>query len=178
MDVILYLDCDGVIFDTIDTAFKEMVDNNVNLSNHDEIDNYFKKINWVNLMQKSEIINNSIDKIKEIEKSKLYKEIIILTKLSGSYYEEKVKRDTFNILLPKINIITLPRSYDKALVVNPKNHILVDDEDKNIHSWNNNGGIGIKFTKSISNPGIDIINDLNDIENTKGVKLLRKTRFF
>ena len=29
MDVILYLDCDGVIFDTIDTAFKEMVDNNV-----------------------------------------------------------------------------------------------------------------------------------------------------
>lgn len=176
MKNILYIDCDGVIFNTIETAFNMMRENNIDITNGKLIDNFFRNTRWDILLEKSIIINDAINKIMEISDKQVYKDVIILTKLSGNYYEEGLKRETFGLLLPNTKVITLPRHYDKALVVSSVNNILVDDEEKNIISWNKHGGIGIKFTKDNVDLENNIINDLNDIENTKNVKLLRKTR--
>ena len=176
MDIILYIDCDGVIYNTIEIAFKLMNELQIDRKDSKIVDDFFRNIDWQNLMNQSEIINNSINKIKLLQDSNLYKDIIILTKLNGNYYVEKVKRDTFDILLPKIKVLTLPLSYSKASIVNAKNNILVDDELRNIKLWNNAGGIGIQFIKDTIDFDHNIINDLSDIEKTSGVKILRKTR--
>lgn len=177
MESILYVDCDGVIFNTIETAFNMMLENNLDITNKNLVDNFFKNVNWNLLLRKSIIINDAINKMKNISDKQIYKDVIILTKLSGNYHEEGLKRETFGLLLPNIKVITLPRNYDKTFVVPSKNNILVDDEEKNIVSWNKNGGIGIRFMNDIVDLEHDTINDLDDIENTNGVKLLRKTRF-
>ena len=177
MKFILYVDCDGVIFNTIETAFNMMKENNLDINNHKLVDNFFINTRWDILLKKSIIINDAINKVKNISNKQIYDDVIILTKLSGNYYEEGLKRETFSLLLPDTKVITLPRNYDKASVVPSKNNILIDDEEKNVISWNKNGGIGIKFMKDIVDLDHDIINDLDDIENTNGVKLLRKTRF-
>lgn len=175
MKNILYIDCDGVILDTIETAFTMMKENNIDITNKYLVDYFFRNINWNYLINNSMIINNAIEKIKILKNNNIYQDVVILTKLSGNYDEERLKRDTFFKLLPNIKVITLPRDYNKALVVPSINNILIDDEDKNIASWNNYGGIGIKFTKDIIDLDNNIINDLNDIENTSKVKMLRKT---
>lgn len=171
----LYIDCDGVILDTIETAFNMMKENNIDIKNKDLVNKFFRNTNWNYLINHSIIINDAIEKIKTIKNNNLYQDVIILTKLSGNYDEERLKREIFLKLLSNIKVITLPRDYNKALVVPSMNNILVDDESKNINSWNNYGGIGIKFTKDIIDLENNIINDLNDIENTSKVKILRKT---
>ena len=175
MKNILYIDCDGVIFNTMETAFNMMKINNIDINDGKIVDNFFKNVSWDILLENSIVINDAINKIIELSSKNIYKDVIILTKLSGNYYEEGLKRKTFALLLPNTKVITLPRNYDKALIVNSTNNILVDDEEKNIISWNNYGGIGIRFTKDNVDLENDIINDLNDIENTKKVKSLRKT---
>lgn len=177
MNNILYIDCDGVIFNTIETAFKMMKENNIDITDNRKVDYFFRSTSWELLLENSIIINDAINKIKLLKGKQIYKDVIILTKLSGNYTEERLKRETFSLLLPNTKVITLPRNYDKALVVSSMNNILVDDEEKNVISWNNHGGTGIRFMKDLIDFENDIINDLDDIENTNGVKLLRKTRF-
>ena len=175
MENILYIDCDGVIFNTIETAFKIMKENNIDITDNKKVDYFFRNTSWGFLLERSIIINDIINKIIKLSNQGLYKEVIILTKLSGNYTEERLKRETFKVLLPNMKIITLQREYDKAFIVPSRNNILVDDEEKNIISWNENGGIGIRFIRNTPDLENDIIDDLDDIENTKKMKLLRKT---
>ncbi len=176
MESVLYIDCDGVIFNTIETAYKMMQENNIDITDNRKVDYFFRSTSWELLLENSIIINDAINKIKLLKEKQIYKDVIILTKLSGNYTEERLKRETFKLLLPGMKVITLQRDYDKAFVVSSSNNILVDDEEKNIISWKKNGGIGIRFISNLSDFENDIINDLEDIENTKGMKLLRKTR--
>ena len=75
---ILYTDCDGVIYDTIETAFQIMRENNVNMSNSKMIDYYFReKIDWNELFSKAMVINESIDKIKKLNDLRIFRQIII-----------------------------------------------------------------------------------------------------
>ena len=178
MDIILYIDCDGVIFNTIETAFLIMKQNNIDISDNRKVDYFFRNTSWDLLLEKSIIINDAVNKIKLLKEKQIYKDVVILTKLSGNYNEERLKRDTFKLLLPEIKVITLQRDYDKALVVPSYGNILIDDEEKNVISWNKNGGFGIRFISNISDFENDIINNLDDIENTKKMKLLRKTRYY
>lgn len=177
MDTILYLDCDGVIFDTINEAYRMMEEIGLNRNNHSEVDLFFKNVDWNLLFERSKELNNAIEKIQFLKNSNIFKEIIILTKLSGNYYEEGIKRKIFSDLLPDIRIITLQRSITKDSVVIANGNILVDDEKKNIDSWNNSGGVGISFHQEIIDLENNIINDLLDIINTDSYKKLIKTRF-
>jgi len=177
MDTILYLDCDGVIFDTINEAYRMMEKEGLNKNNHYEVDLFFEKVDWNLLFQNAKELNNSIKKIKYLKESNIFKDIIILTKLSGNYYEEGIKRKIFNDLLPDIRVITLQRSITKDSVVIANGNILVDDEIKNISSWNNSGGVGISFHQEIIDLDNNVINDLLDIINTDSYKKLIKTRF-
>ena len=55
----LYIDCDGVIFDTINYAFQNMKKLGINTLNEESVFNYFKNANWANLLNESGQINDS-----------------------------------------------------------------------------------------------------------------------
>ena len=177
---ILYCDCDGVIFNTIDIGFQLMEQKGCDMNNHDEIDRYFREeLDWREIFEYAVEINNSIEYLEELRKSGYFKKVFIHTGLSGSYFEEGTKRDIFSIRLPKIKVITSQRGLPKALVVrDPVGNILVDDELKNCLNWEKYGGTAIIFSQQ----GMDLehnrIDNLLDIPNTYGYKKLIKTRNF
>ena len=177
---ILYCDCDGVIFDTIDVAFDMMREYGCNMDNRNDIDYFFRKIiDWREVFKRAKVINNAIDKIRILNDSCYFNEVRVLTSLSGNYYEEGLKREIFNEYLPEIKVITLQYGIPKPLVVlNPEQHILIDDEKRNCDKWKNSNGTAILFSKETMNMKKDVVNDLLDIPYTKGYKKLIKTRYF
>ena len=172
---VLYIDFDGVIYNTINEAFKMMDEYGYDRSSHEKVRDFFINVDFNILLENGGIINDAINKIKEIRESGLYKEVVILTKLSGNYYEEGIKRHVIEKFLPGIRVITLSYDLKKDLVVNAKNNALVDDERRNIISWNQAGGIGVFFQQGVTDLSHDIIGDLSDINDTKGMKKLLKT---
>ncbi len=173
--VILYLDCDGVIFDTINAAFRLMKKEGIDIHNHHQVNYFFIHfIDWNQLFEDAGIINGAREKINNIVESRIFKEVVILTKLSGSYHEERIKRGILNELFPSIRIITLDYSLSKSGVVLAEGNILVDDEEKNILSWRNAHGIGIHFIQGLTDLPNDIISDLLSICDTNSVKKLVK----
>ena len=72
----LYLDFDGVILNTIDVTYADLEKKNI--TDLDEIDEYYKNLDWFELIDNCEEINNSISNIKKIIKSNLY-DVNILT---------------------------------------------------------------------------------------------------
>ena len=175
---ILYCDCDGVIFNTIDVSYDMMREFGCDMTNRHEIDYYFRKvIDWNDVFDRAIIINNSIEKLKILKEGYDFQDVIILTSLSGNYKEAGLKREIFGDLLPGFKIITVQYGIPKALVVrNPEKHILVDDEKRNCDKWKLYNGTAILFSKEIIDVKHNIVNDLLDIPYTKGYKKLIKTR--
>ena len=174
---ILYCDCDGVILNTIEIAFQIMQSNGCNMKSREEIDRYFRQlIDWREVFDKATFIDDAVDKIKLLKESNIFSDIIVLTKLSGGYHEEGLKRDLFKEYLPDTRIITLQYGLTKAGVVKAKDNILIDDEERNCNNWKDNEGIAILFSKENKDLKHNVIDDLLDITNTKGVKKLLKTR--
>ena len=62
----LYLDCDGVILDTINMSYKMI--KNKGLTNEKDIEHFYKNLSWEELIIEAGEINNSIEKIKELTK--------------------------------------------------------------------------------------------------------------
>ena len=62
-DICCYFDCDGVMFNTIEVSFKEMgLDHKVEITDEkiqEGISEYYRKVDWYDLLLKSEEINNS-----------------------------------------------------------------------------------------------------------------------
>jgi len=90
----LYIDCDGVIFDTIKYAFNEMRRLGVDLSNDELITKYFKEVDWNNLITKSGIINNIINKINLLKESDVFDLVCVLTHRC-SWNEGVIKDEKF-----------------------------------------------------------------------------------
>lgn len=173
-DVILYLDCDGVILDTIDEAYRMMEEVGLDSKNKELVHKFFLNVDWNLLVLRAGILKDAVNKIKKIRESNLFKDIIILTKISGNLYEEEVKRNLFGELLPEIEIITVKFNDNKDEVVNPKNNILVEDTLNNAIRWRNAGGIGLYFVKENPNYMYDEIADLSEINKTVGVQKVLK----
>ena len=175
---ILYCDCDGVIFDTIDVAFDMMREYGCDIKNRNEVDYYFRRvIDWREIFKRAKIINNAIEKIRILKESYDFDDTLILTSLSGNYYEEGLKRKIFGEKLPEVKVITVQYGIPKALVVNNiERSILVDDEKRNCNKWEMNKGTPILFSRTNIDLKNDVINDLLDIPYTDGYKKLIKTR--
>ena len=173
---ILYSDFDGVILNTIDTSFDIMRENNCNMNDGNEIDYFFRRLlNWEEVYSKSVIINDAINKLLFLKKANIFQDIIVLTKLSGNYNEERIKRDFLYEVLPEISIITLQYGLKKSSVVNPVGNILLDDETRNCIQWNDANGTAVLFNNRVIDYENDIINDILDITKTNGVKKLMKS---
>lgn len=175
-EVILYLDCDGVILNTIDEAYSMMKERGLDITNWRTVNKFFVDIDWNMLIERAGVINDAINKIKVINELNLFKEVVILTKTSGNLYEEGIKRKFFGEVLPSIRVITVDFNANKDEVVDPVNNILVEDSVNNATRWNNAGGIGILFVKEKQDYENDIIDDLSDLIKTNGVKKLLRTR--
>lgn len=150
----LYLDCDGVILDTIKKSY-EIIENQ-NLTTRDEIHFFYENINWNELIIKSGEIDHSISKIKKLCN---HFDIEILTHVY-SEKEAKAKFDYFAKELPGINVIPVSKSIDKCDMVDPNGAILVDDFITNLEKWKKKGGIPIKFSDSGKKCDFTTITDL------------------
>ena len=150
------------------------------MNDKSQIDFYFrKKLEWQEVFDKSEIINDAINKIRLLKESDIFSDVIILTKLSGCNDEERIKRELFSDSLPQTKVITLQFGLQKASVIpNPENHILIDDEKRNCDNWQSRDGTAILFSQDSQDLSNNIVSDLMDIPNTNGYKKLIKTRYF
>ena len=166
----LYIDCDGVIFNTIKPAFKEMKEMGIDLNNQDAITEYFKNCDWHKLIHTGGQINNSIEKIKQLADSNVFNTVNVATHRC-SYIEGVVKTEIFNELIPNVKIITIPKRLGKHFALPANNHILIDDAKSKVIDWIKHGGIGVLFSEDVNrliypqefNNDYFIINDLLDV---------------
>lgn len=173
MKLKLYLDFDGVILDTINITYKRIKE--LNITEEDKIQQYYKNIDWVELLQETKQINNSISNIKKIIDSELY-DVEILTHVN-SELEGVLKKEYLKKYIPTINVIPVFKHTNKCDAVDPQNSILVDDYLDNLEKWNDKGGIAIKFSDNkekcefytIDNLGIivDMYDDIKNMIKTK-----------
>ena len=166
----LYLDCDGVILDTIKKSY-EIIENE-NLTTEDEKHIFYKNINWEELIIISGEIDHSISKIKTLSN---YFDIEILTHVN-SENETKAKITYFSKELPGINVIPVFKSIDKCDAVHPNGAILVDDFIDNLEKWKQKGGISIKFSDSGKNCGFITITDLLQLLDIDFENAVRKVK--
>lgn len=153
----LYLDCDGVILDTINKSYAML--KKTNLTTELEVRNFYSNIDWEKLIEESGEINDSINKIKELVK---YFDVEILTHVYSDY-EAGVKIQYFSKMLPNVNVITVPKVIKKADFVDSKGCILVDDYSKNLVYWEENGGIPVKFSQDEEDCQYVVISDLLEL---------------
>lgn len=153
----LYLDCDGVILDTINKSYQMLKEEGITTEEERKI--FYSNINWERLIIDSGQINNSIDKIKELTK---YFDVEILTHVYTEN-EGQAKINYFKKELPNINIITVPKTVKKADFVDPTNAILVDDYTSNLDYWQEKGGIPVKFSDSRKESNYPVITDLLEL---------------
>lgn len=153
----LYLDCDGVILDTINKSYQMLKASNI--TSEVEVREFYSNIDWEKLIEESGEINNSINKIKELTK---YFDIEILTHVN-SESEAIVKINYFKRMLSGINVIAVPKSIKKADFVNPSGCILVDDYSSNLAYWEEKDGIPVKFSDYEENCPYMVISDLLEL---------------
>lgn len=139
----LYIDFDGVIKDTINVSYKMMNDLGIELSDRDSVIRFYQNIDWNELLDSSEELNKAFKYIGLICDEGFYNPIILTTVNSLGEMTAKV-----NYVRSKndfISIICVPSGVSKDKMVNAIGSILVDDYSGNLVSWNDAGGIGIKF---------------------------------
>lgn len=177
MKINLYLDCDGVILDTIPAIDKALQKVGYTYKGQSKNEPFMKdflknKFNWEEEIELIPILDDSVNKIKKLDKENIFN-IKILTHVISDK-EAKAKEKLFAELLPNIEVITVPKEIKKTEMVEVKNGILVDDYLPNVVDFNSEGGIGIKFAgKETSDDVIRITNLLELITFVDKWELLR-----
>lgn len=145
----LYIDFDGVIFDTITFAFLEMEKLKIDIKDNEMITDYFKKVNWYYLIEMGGIINDSLKKIETLNNSLEFDLVCVLTHRC-SYQEGVIKEANLMEAIPNLKVITVPKKIAKHHAVLARNNILIDDDLKKILGWIEDGGIGILFNQKVN----------------------------
>ena len=153
----LYLDCDGVILDTIKNSYQMLKEKNITEAK--EAAKFYENIDWNELILLSGEINNSISKIKILSE---HFNVEILTHVFSDK-EAQAKIKYFKKELPQIGVIAVPKSTEKADMVNPEGAILVDDFYPNLEKWEKKGGIPVKFSDSDKKHNCITISDLIEL---------------
>lgn len=138
----LYLDCDGVILDTIAKSYEILKKNNI--TDEEERQKFYKNVNWDELIILSGQIDDSISKIKKLTD---YFDVEILTHVYTKK-EGTSKINYFKKELPYIKVTIVPKTMEKADFVSAEGCILVDDYLGNLTYWSSHGGISVKFSNT------------------------------
>ena len=157
----LYLDCDGVILDTINMSYKMLKENGI--EREEEKEDFYRNLSWEELIIEAGEINNATDKIKKL--TDIY-DVAILTHVI-SEGEIIAKENYFKAVLPNVKVISVPKGTKKADAVDPKGNILVDDFLPNLDYWHEKGGISIKFSDSGKECIYQTITDLSELLKLK-----------
>lgn len=155
----LYIDFDGVILDTItpiysaiektdNLLFKRSMAHTSTPEDLIQIDKIIADLDWVELLDNSIVLNDSLHSINLLVESNLF-DIAILTHV-GSFGEMVAKFSYIHKNInEKIDIICVPKSFNKSVATKScVGAILIDDHSQNLRKWINDGGIGYKFEKS------------------------------
>lgn len=157
----LYIDFDGVIMNTIEITYQDMTNKNINQENQKEVRDYYKNLDWIQLLKKSKIINNGIECIEKIIESEKF-EISILTHVN-SLHEAVEKIKFIRKYFKDITIIPVPRELSKTEMVHVEDSILIDDYAGNLQEWQEKGGIAIRFSEKMHGKGFIVIDKLDKI---------------
>ncbi len=153
----LYLDCDGVILDTITRSYAVLKE--MKIESEEEITRFYTNLDWDDLILSSGEIAGATNKIKKLTEKF---DVEILTHVT-SENEIISKKKYFAEKLPGINIIFVPKPIKKTDVVEAKGAILVDDYSLNLDDWLLKGGIPVKFSDSGKKSTYITITDLLDL---------------
>ena len=147
MNIKIYIDFDGVILDTWKIIFKKyQKEYNTEEINEMNLKKIMLEIGWESILKDSREINNSLEKIKQLNKNQ---NVCVLSKVN-SREEEKAKREY--LLKNGINTMCfVPYVFSKTQFVEAKGNILIDDDIKNLNDWQNHGGIPIFFNEKLCN---------------------------
>ena len=167
----LYLDFDGVIADTIVVTYKMIEERGIDINDRPKVCEFYRTLNWFNLLSNIDQINNSIKYIKKLQSSGLYNMAILTT--VNSLEEISAKKEYIRKFGLNLPIISVPKGVSKSELVDAKQAILVDDYGGNLYPWEKAGGIGVKFSNKESNEFITI-SSLSELSNSKFVKKLIK----
>ncbi len=162
----LYIDFDGVILDTMSRTYEEMKKIGIDKNDQEEVMDFFRKVNWQELINNTKPINDSINEIKKVCDSKKFNVYILTHILSTNEMIEKIKY--LHKVLPQVTVVSVPKELSKTEVVNPCASILIDDFSGNVKEWQKKLGIGIKFVKEYENgdyPEITHISEVIDMFN-------------
>ena len=162
----IYIDFDEVLFATEDLLFEEY---KILKSKGIKVDKlkYMQNKNWEELLNKSEIINNAIEILKDL------KEVAILTKIHSMENEAVAKIRKLRSLGIYNEVILCPFPFKKSEIVYAKDNVLVDDTIHNLEDWEEKGGIPIFFNKNNSDiDGWDKVN--TKYPKIKSLEYLRK----
>lgn len=140
-----YIDIDGVVIDTEAGLFDEY---NRRKSMGENIKRlvYLQNLNWQEWIRQANIINDSINIIKEHDPSSM----TFLTRIH-SLNEGTAKIEYFREQGIKNSIILVPHTLSKSSVVEAKQSLLVDDSIKNLDDWSTHDGIPLFFNAEGTN---------------------------
>lgn len=153
----IFIDFDGVIYD----SEKLVVERKKNFSQL-TWDEFFEQLNWFDLLNEANIINESTDYILKAQQNE--RNIAILTKIH-TLLEMEAKVKKIRSLGIEIPIMFVPPHVKKSEIYLPKNgEILIDDSIKNLKDWSNNGGESIYFNENLETlPEYETVNTLKRI---------------
>lgn len=164
--MIKFVDIDGVVFDSQTHLFDEFNELFEKGAVKDAFE-YVQIINWYKYLLNSEVINNSIEILKQMEDN-----IVFLSKVCSNEEAKAKKRilDEKNIKYP---IVFVPFYRKKTDMVLTKGNILIDDSVKNLDEWAKEDGIPIYFNKD--NLDIDYWKNINKkYPKTNSLEILYK----
>ena len=156
----LYIDFDGVIYNSIDVSYKIAEEEHVN-KDYESYYQFFKNLDWCGVLEKSEEINNAFNCIKKIIDSKKFN-VFILTHVV-SLKEAELKVELVRKHIKNVTIIPVPKRLSKAEMVRVKDAILVDDYPENLREWQKAGGIGVRFDLDMDGKGFSVIDKLDEL---------------
>lgn len=162
----LYIDFDGVILDTMTVLYEYLDKENIDPKSTNETEEkrrrtFIENLNWDNLVNTTPQINDSIKCIEKIVSSNKFV-VSILTHVN-SLNEAIAKVNYIRNYFKDITIIPVPKKISKTKMVHTKGAILIDDYSGNLMEWEDEGGIGIRFSPTLDSKGFKVIDRLDKI---------------
>lgn len=156
----LYIDFDGVIYNTIDVSYKMAEKENI-AKDYESYYQFFKNLDWCEVLEKSSEINEAFSCINKIINSGKFNVYILSHVVSMKEAEFKI--NLIRKYLTDVTIIPVPKRISKTKMVKVKDAILIDDYPENLKEWSNAGGIAIRFDLDMDGKGFPVIDRLDEV---------------
>ncbi|MBE6124060.1 MAG: hypothetical protein E7184_00760 [Erysipelotrichaceae bacterium] len=157
----LYLDFDGVLMNTNVLLHEKLAESNIDLDDVRSKTEFLKQIDFKSLLANALAINNSMEQIGKLMETNMFRIKILTHVLSIQEAEEKIA--FMKKHYPILDVVIVPKTFDKNTIVNPKDAILVDDYTPNLRLWEEAGGIGVRFSLTKNGKGFRTISELQEL---------------